>query len=289
MNFFLRNTKSWIFISLLALFAWTTYFLIDGLEHFINITFGFSDWYTGKEWYFLPAFFGTLFRSLSVLIGLLVLSLVNIHKTKCLVGRRGTRNLISAALILEGSYHILLAPSSYSLILRGYYFLGFAYLLQGFLLAPSLTILAVKLKKQDTCVGILVLSKLAGIAFVNYVIALSVNALCRWFEMTKLEGIAFLLTRLSCLGFFNTILLMPLAICLAVYGVYNFTTLDEGSKPFSCIGLSLSIVGVHYTVYLVYSYFSNALNFVLLTDIWTIPFCGLGFSIITSSRGLKLT
>ena len=44
--------------------------------------------------------------------------------------------------------------------------------------------------------------------------------------------------------------------------------------------LALFAVGLHYLLYVVYSYFGGMLAFVLLVEVWTIPLIGLGFFII---------
>lgn len=278
MLFVERAIKYWVLISLFALFIWITYFLIDSLRHFVNLSLGLQDWYVGKEWYFLPAFFGIIARFCGTVAGF-VSTILLWSKTK---NPYKVKNLVVASLVLEAFYHFLLLPSSWSLILRNYYFLGFAYILQAFFTTPFLTVLAIQLKNYYKSMRKRVLWKWCGYVSAGYVAALGINAVFRWLDMAVSEGVTFLFMGLGTLGFLNTMLLMPFAVSLATLGGYHLT-IQKKSHAILLLGLALTMVGSHYVIYFFYSHFSGTLKFILLTDIWTIPFLGLGLSMVKSS------
>lgn len=273
-----RTTKYLVFVSLFALFIWVTYFLIDSLNHFVNLSLGLQDWYAGKEWYFFPAFLGIVMRFLGVVAGLVSAVLVW-NETKSFFK---VKNLVTAGLILEAMYHFSMLPSSWSLIIRNYHFLGFAYILQASLTTPSLTVLAIKLKGYPKPAHSGFPWKWCGYASASYIAALGINAIFRWFDMAVSEGVTFLFMGLGTLGFLNTLLLMPCAIGLATLGGY-YLSIQKKSQATLLFGLASTAVGLHYVIYVFYSYFSGALKFALLTDVWTIPFLGLGLSMAKSS------
>jgi hypothetical protein len=274
-----RSVKFWIFVSLCALVLWTFYFLMDSFNHFLNLSLGLPDWYTGKEWYFLPAFLGIITRFCGEILGLASLMLTWKENKPF----REIKSLVVGTLLLETTYQISLLPSSLSLTLRNYYFIGVAYILQVFFTAPFLTILAFKIKEHNESVEDSELLRWVGKAFAGYVAALGVNALSRWLDMLLSEGVTFLFKGLSLLGFLNTLIFMVLAIGLALLGTRRLGKQNKFNASFF-VGLSLMSVGIHYMVYVVYSYFVGMLNLVLLIDVWTIPFLGLGLAIATSSR-----
>jgi hypothetical protein len=198
------------------------------------------------------------------------------------------KKLVSIALFLEAGYFVSLLPSvwfmlrperiTYSLTL------SVSFLLQILLVAPSLTILAFNiLKMKDTEKP---KSVFVCLAFVNYVAALLLNSMFRWFDMISNEGIMFLLSGIRALGFLNAVIVMSLALIFSIVTYYNLFK-NKKALAYRWCGLTLTLIGLHYIIFLFYSYVVGALDYVWLVDIWTIPLFGLGFSILMSSRSFN--
>jgi hypothetical protein len=121
--------------------------------------------------------------------------------------------------------------------------------------------------------------KWGTIAFGGYITALWINSIFRWIDMLLIEGVGFLTSGIRAIGFFDAVIFMSLAVIFAVMGVrYNGKEIEVVARKW--IGLSMVMVGLHYVIYLVYSYFVGALNFVLLVDIWTMPLLFLGLALL---------
>ena len=66
-----------------------------------------------------------------------------------------------------------------------------------------------------------------------------------------------------------------------VFGVLSVNyLLKEKKSGFRWAGLALTMVGLHYLIYLLYSYVGGMINFVLIVEVWAIPLLGLGVSIV---------
>jgi len=270
-----RNVKIWIFISLCALLLWTFYYLTDSLVHFINIVRGLPDFYTGKEWYFAPGFLGITGRFVGVALGL---------ASAFLIWARGkpfskVKNLVILSLVLEVLYSVSLLPSFWSLAIRGIYFLGAAYLLQAIFIVPFLSVLAVKVNGYVAGSVGSSFVKWAGLAFIGYVAALWANVFLRWIDMFSVGGLEFLLSGIIAIGFLDATILMSLALFLAIGSSYYFAK-QRRRSALKLLGLSLTAVGLHYLIYLVYSYLAEALSLALLIDVWAIPLIGVGLAIL---------
>jgi hypothetical protein len=273
---FNHKIKILITITLFSLLLWTTYWLIPSFHHFFNLILGLPDQYTNREWYFIPAHFGLILRFLGVLFGLLSTYFIWIkNKTFSKI-----KNMITASLLMEAAYHISLLPSFWSLFstFRATT-LGIAYFLQIIFTAPLLVTLAIKIHQnniQDINPKIL---KWSTIAFGGYITALWINSIFRWIDMLLIEGVDFLTSGIRAIGFFDAVIFMSLAVIFAVIGaMYNENEIEVSARKW--VGLSMVMVGLHYVIYLVYSYFVGALNFVLLVDIWTMPLFFLGLILL---------
>jgi len=53
------------------------------------------------------------------------------------------------------------------------------------------------------------------------------------------------------------------------------------------MGASLAVIGLNYNLYVVYLYYVNWLNTLLLVDVWTLPPLGLGLTVLVSSRRMR--
>jgi hypothetical protein len=118
---------------------------------------------------------------------------------------------------------------------------------------------------------------LAGLAFSGYVGALWANSVFRWFDMVASEGLSFFSIGLRTLGSLNAFLVMTLALFSSAVSAYYLSKKNRVAMKW--IGLTLFLVGLHFLVYFVYSYFGGMLNFVMVVEIWTIPLIGLGLAL----------
>jgi predicted RND superfamily exporter protein len=104
--------------------------------------------------------------------------------------------------------------------------------------------------------------------------------------MISADTLRFLFQGIRVVGFLDAILLMPLAVVLAIVGAFRLIQ-QENRSAMVWIGASLAMVGLNYSIYVIYSYFANSLNSLPLVDVWTIPLLGLGTALIINSRKIK--
>ena len=275
---FNRKIKILITITLFSLLLWITYWLIPSFNHFFNLVLGLPDQYSNREWYFIPAHFGLIIRFLGVLFGLLSAFFIWIkNKTFSRI-----KSLIIVSLLMEAAYFISLLPSFWSLFstFRAT-ILGIAYFLQIIFTAPLLVVLALKIYKYNAHENKLKILKWSSVTFAGYIAALWVNSVFRWVDMLLIEGFSFLTSGIRAIGFFNAVVFMSLAVIFAIIGArYNGKEIEVTARKW--ISLSMVMVGLHYVIYLVYSYFVGALKFVPLVDIWTVPLLFLGLALLLS-------
>jgi len=98
--------------------------------------------------------------------------------------------------------------------------------------------------------------------------------------MTEGAGTGTILSGINLLGFLNPIITLSLALLFAIAGFY--IRLKNGKIKLSTkfFALSLIMIGLHFTLYLLYATTMNMLNSVLLVEIWPIPLMFLGLSLI---------
>jgi hypothetical protein len=273
---FNRKIKILITITLFSLLLWITYWLIPSFNHFFNLVLGLPDQYSNREWYFIPAHFGLIIRFLGVLFGLLSTFFIWIkNKTFSRI-----KNLIIVSLLMEAAYFTSLLPSFWSLFstFRAT-ILGIAYFLQIIFTAPLLVVLALKIYKYNAHENKLKILKWSSVTFAGYVTALWVNSVFRWVDMLLSEGVGFLTSGIRAIGFFDAAFFMSFAVIFAAMGARSRGKQIEAAAR-KWIGLSMVMVGLHYVIYLVYSYIVGALGFVLLVDVWTMPLLFLGLALL---------
>jgi hypothetical protein len=78
---------------------------------------------------------------------------------------------------------------------------------------------------------------------------------------------------------------MALAVVFAV--VWAFSLIKKKEPMNRWLGLSLTMIGLHYTIYVITSYFLGTIKSVWLVEIWTIPVLGLGLTILLSRIFVK--
>lgn len=272
-----KNVKLWIIICLSAFSLWTVYTLIQSYIVFYHFLTGVPDFYY-RSFYYWCAHFGITSRFVGVLLAFAV-AFISWGKSKPF---SKTKFLLAAALVLEGIYFITLIPSALNLT-QGFggrtFFVGVAYFLQVIFAAPVLFLASFKTARFD-----INNSKLKWVGFVltGYFLALWSNSVFRWFDMASSSGVQFLLTGLPLVGFLNSAVLFSLAIILSVVATV-YLLKDRINAALKWFSLASVLVGLHYIVFVVYSYFANSLNFAWLVEVWAIPLFGLGLAFLKNS------
>ncbi len=274
-----RGVKIWVFASLCSLLVWLVYLLPSRFEHFFRIVQGLPDLYAGNLGMFMAEYAGLLARFAGVVLALTAGFLVWGGEVK---SSRRVEGLVEAALFLEGTYFVLLFPSGLWW-LGSVNFLGVSYLLQAVAAGTVLMVLSFKVRSFATNIGVL---KWIGVAAVGYVAALWANVVFRWFDMIEVVGNIFLLGQEASWGFLGSLITMSLAVVFSVIGAYLLA--DNKGESIWWFGLSLMMIGVHYVIYSAYSYSSGNLVSAMEKDVWTLPFLGLGASLLRLKPEKKL-
>ena len=274
-----RGVKVWVFAVLCSLLIWLVYLLPSRFEHFFRIVQGLPDLYAGNLGMFMAEYAGLLARSFAVLLALIAGFLVWGSGSK--ISRR-VESLVEAGLFLEGTYFVLLFPSGLWW-LGSVNFLGVSYLLQAVSAGTVLMVLSFKVRGFGGNVGVL---RWVGVAAVGYVTALWANVVFRWFDMIEVVGNIFLLGEEASWGFLGSLITLSLAVIFAVIGAYLLAA-NRGEAVW-WFGLCLMMIGVHYVVYSAYSFSSGNLGSAMEKDVWTLPFLGLGASLLRMKVGKKV-
>ena len=204
--------KFLIFVSLISLFLFVLYWTWGSYENFfgwlLNLNPNTVRYVNNYGYVFWVGHIGLTLRLAGVFMGLLSFVLLRYtHKHHSRIQR-----LVSIALLLEGFYFLLYFPFVERMWGPNTYFLSVAYFLQILLTTPFLFILAKKVRKYQSEFDKNNFWKWAGLAFLGYISALWVNALFRWFDMARLEGIQLLFTGNITFGFLNGAIFMTLAL-----------------------------------------------------------------------------
>ncbi len=247
----------------------------SNLGHFFTIASGKPDLYTGNLGMFLAYYIGLIARFFGVILALTVGFVLwgGAH----LRSPSKLSRLVEAALFLEGTYFVLLFPSGLWWVGLGPNFVGIAYLLQAASAGTALLILSFKVRDYGKDSGVL---KWIGIASVGYIGALWFNVVFGWFDRIEVIGGSFLLRGATSWGFLGSLVTMTLAVFFAVIGAHLLAK-NQGDTVW-WYGLSLAMVGLHYVIYLAYSFSVGDLDSAMALDVWTLPFLGLGMSMLLS-------
>jgi hypothetical protein len=280
-----RSVKFWILASLISLFgyvfyvtkgSWTIFF-----GYLTNIPSDvFYVGFTGSV--FWGGHIGLTARFIGVLLGLSAAYLVWAKKWPFY----RVRKIVALALIFEAVNFIGLAPSVLWLLRPGFTnssTLATDYFLQILLLVPVLLVLAAQVLRYMGGQNKRGLWLVASIAFVSYVSELAVNEGSRWIGMVSSGGLSFLSQGIWTVGFLNAIVFMPFAIFFAILSAICIGQQKQQSAMM-WVGVSLSIIGLNYAIYLGVSYLTNSLNTLPLVDVWAIPLSGLGITLMLNSR-----
>jgi hypothetical protein len=142
---------------------------------------------------------------------------------------------------------------------------------------PSFRVLAFKTATYNENNNIPSLLEFGANALVSYIAALAVNKVSRWTSMISAETARFLFQGIRVVSFLDVIVLMPLAVVLVIIGAVRLIQ-QKNVSAMVWIGVSLVTVGLNYSIYVIYSYFTNSLKSLPLVDVWTIHLLGLGIS-----------
>jgi len=286
--FLTRSVKIWTAISIASLLAYVIWILRGSAE----IVIGYFNKVASDVGYINftgPIFYvggiGLSARLVGCVLGLATIFLIWIKGRNFLQ----VKKLVAAAVVLESINFLALIPSlPFLLEPRTVTFspsLGYGYALQILFTVPFLWALAFGVAKYKEPSQKKVLLNTAAIAFIAYTVALFANEVSRWVSMISADSLKFLFQGIRAVGFLNAVALMPFAVVFAaVMAALVFQS--KISSAMKWLGASLSVIGLNYLIYLIYSYFANSLNFVPLVDIWTIPLLGLGISLILNSKRL---
>ena len=276
-----RWAKIWILISLISLLLWAFHFFPFGYEKFFIVAIqGNQDSYVAN----LGLAFWTSFIGIHTLLFASVLGLAALAFDSLKKSTKWSIRLAACALVLYSSFYILELPYFQVLLGRSTVFFAYSYLLQVILAVPTMTVLGLKLWNYDgSSQKSLSVWRWVGIAFAGFTGALWANVVMRWFDMINTSGFGFLLNGIISLGFLDSALLMSAALIFAVMAAF---IMAKGNRNLALklIGASLVVIGLHYIIYTVYSYYANVLSFVLLVDVWTIPLLGVGISLLIESK-----
>jgi hypothetical protein len=278
-----REIKFLIFISLLSLLVWTLYWTIpSSLERIVDLISGQAipgESFGGVTYVLMEvsAAIGTTVRSIGVVLGIFALYLLS-FKNKVFLD---VKKLVAGGLFIEAFYYYMVGfPSGVYMTNGGYggafVTLGVSYILQFLLTVPFLVIFGVKVYRYRQNGRSLL--KWAGFAFVGYIGALWVNSVFRWFDMISTDGLSVFFTGIRAVGSLNAFIVMSLAVVFGVLSVNYF--LKEKRVEFRWAGLALTMIGLHYLIYLIYSYLGGMISFVLIVEVWAIPLLGLGVSLV---------
>jgi hypothetical protein len=274
------NLKVLVFACLCSLLIWVAILIPSNLDHLLNVILDRPDFYTGNLGMFVSSFAGLISRFFAVVLAMTVGFIVWGMNTR---PSWKVERIMEAALFLEGTYFVLLFPSGLWWLGLGFNYLGVAFLLESACAGSSLLVLSFKIRDFGKDSRVL---KWLGIASVGYIAALWFNSVFRWFDQIAVIGSEFLLRGATSWGFLVSLTAMSLAIVFAVPGAY-FLAANKGESS-KWFGLSLTMVGVYYVVYVAYSFTSSNLDSAMQIDVWTLPFLLLGVKLLKTKANERL-
>jgi hypothetical protein len=283
---FSKSVKFWIFVTIITFLVynlWEIYETVEGiLPIFQQGVFENLGQITGINPIVILIVFcpliGLLFRFLGSIISLQVVNLVWRKKTYTFskLGRK-----ISLVVLMEIVYLSSIIPNFIFIIFIGTPVIFWSYILQSFLTIPFLFILRRRInKKTENPFGPEV-KKWMALTFLTYLVAIWVNHISRWFDMSLIGGIPMLLESLNPLGFFNAAILLSLSVIFAIIG---FIKINQNSIFSKWFGASMTMIGLHFIILVIFYVLQNSLNVLYLFELWTIPLFGLGLSIIFNNN-----
>ena len=268
---FRLDIKILVLVCLISLFLFVAYWNLASYNHFLGFISGSNpssiNYVTNLGFVYWIGHIGLTARFIGVFLGILCLIFFSAKK----IAASKLKTLLGFAVLMECIYFISYIPNTPYLWSGRFgeaFYLGLGYFIQFLLVSPIFTVFAYTIFRTKQILDNQRFWKFCGFSFLGYICALGINSLFRWFDMGTIN-----------LDFLNSALLMSLAVGFSVLAARSLIKMEL--KAARWIGLSLVMVGVYYAIYFVNSYLLGMLNFVLLSDIWTIPFIALGISLVS--------
>lgn len=280
----IRRNLFWLFLTLVSLLVWILRWIPESFVRFYNIVFISWDYYPRvlvRGSMYTIATLGMVSRLLVVILGLYLIFIIWKKKTNLY----SLKKTLAICIGLEGLYYASLIPSilylfalMFSLNSIFYGILGIGYLFHVALTFPILSVLAIKIYKSGKEKEGFLSHKLLGITFLGYIIALWANASFRWIGLAITQGLEILWIESNIILSWNSIILMSIGIIFGFFGAIFLS--KNKKKALKYIGLSLTAVGLHYLIYLIYHIIIEDLISIWLIDLWAIAFIGIGISVL---------
>lgn len=202
---------------------------------------------------------------------------------------------ISKALLLEGFYYLFFIPAIIFMLLNfsalpsiSNFLLSIVFSTQILLITPILIKLATTVKNYEPSVDKPSLIRLAGLSYMNFVIALWVTYMLKWIEMMAVDPYLFSALSVRILGFLNTGVVQSLAVVFAVVGALLILRKRGLDKAIRWWGLSSIFLSSHIIIYVIYVTSVGITRFIPFGELWLIPLIGLGaYLLLKNSREIK--
>jgi hypothetical protein len=218
--------------------------------------------------------FGLIFRLYGSILAVQIVNSIWIRKTQIF---SDLSKKISKVILMEIIYLVSIIPNFFFITVVGTPVILYSYITQSLLTIPFLFILRRKIRTNSKKSFEPEVKKWIALTFVTYLGAIWVNHITRWFDMSLIGGIPMLLDALNPLGFFNVVIILSLSLILAIIGFIKINNMGILSKLF---GLSMVMLGLYFIILVIFYGLQNSLHVLYLFEVWTIPFFGLGLSII---------
>lgn len=289
-GFLSRWSKFWVVATLCSGLIYDIYWLRGTAQRFFKaislppqeILVQFPNFFT----YTLPIWIGETLRFIGFSLALIAAYLAWGPKHKQI---SQIAKYVSVALLFEGIYFLCLLPTNIVRIVneRDPLLLYLAFVLQILLVTPSLAILSFKVwnYREERKTNVLKWAATAGMA---YLIGIWINNVFRWFSMMGSEGITFILSGATSLGFLNAILSLSASILFAAGGVYFLFKKTNHTKSTRLFAISLICVGLYFLIFIAYSIITNSVKWIPLVEIWPVTLLGLGLSLLRRQKDQRL-
>jgi len=269
-----RLTKTWVFITLFALLVYELYWLRDSAP----IVYSLFYFYLQHRGYEIWAFSGVILRVIGVSSAIVAAYLVWGPKRKTFYD---VKLLVGLAVLFEGGYYLMYAPAVTRLTNAGLYIFGVAWALEILFKAPFLILLGLKIWNLRDGENWNHLLTWISVTCITYLCGTWSISVLNWLSMTGFSGFALILRGTNGFGFLNSVITLSAALGFAVAGFYNLRKGENKKFGVRLLSVALIFIGLNYVLFLVYTAMVNGWKFLLLTEIWPIPFLGIGLSALT--------
>ena len=294
--------KILILIAVLGYFAYALYWFVREIPWVVQITLNPSTYsppgrFIATNSFSLSIeylmeysnFFGFLIRVVGASFALLAVLLILKNGTNSFLA---VKDKISKALIFEGIYFLSLIPGIYYLLfltvepLNTMIFCSAELLVQILLISPFLITLGLKVRKYKP--GGPSLLRLAGLSSMNYVIALWLSYILKWFEVAlEMGGLFWFLTAYSSIGFLDSVVILSLAAAFAVGGFIQILRKGSGDNTMRWWGLSAIFLSIFMIIYVIYCASVRIDWMIPFGELWVIPIIGIGVYLLLKNPKVK--